>query len=154
MNIQTFQLALKSDIESHEELHPPYDNVTKAQRKALSVLKNRSDVVITRADKGGATFTCGIEEYLAEANSQLNNPNFYQDLSMDPFNDYHQIIINSLNEMLSNNMIDKETAEVLKPKDVTPRPIVRITQNTQKEHPWKACDLISKLPHYKIIMIC
>ena len=87
MNIQTFQLARKSDIESHEELHPPYDNLPKAQRKALSVLKNSSDVVITRADKGGATFTCGIEEYLAEANSQLNNPNFYQDLSMDPCND-------------------------------------------------------------------
>ena len=55
--------------------------------------------------------------------------------------------------MLSNNMIDKETADVLKPKDVTPRPIVRITQNTQKEHPWKACDLINKVSHYKIIMI-
>ena len=62
----------------------------------------------------------GIEEYLAEANSQLNNPNFYQELSMDRFNDYQQIIINSLNEMLSNNMIDKETAEVLKPKNVKP----------------------------------
>ena len=51
---------------------------------------------------------------------QLNNPTCYQELSMDPFNDYQQIILNSLNEMHSNNMIDKETAEVVKPKNVKP----------------------------------
>ena len=76
---------------------------------------------------------------------QLNNPNVYQELSMDPFNDYQQIIINSLNEMRSNNMIDKETAEVVKPKKRQTRPILRSTQNTQKEYPWKACDLINNL---------
>ena len=71
---------------------------------------------------------------------------------MDPFNDYQQIIINSLNEMLSNNKIDKETAEVLKPKNVKPqRTILLITHTTQKEHRWKACDLTNKLSHYKII---
>ena len=60
------------------------------------------------------------KEYLAEANSQLNNPNLYQELSMDLFNDYQQIIINSLNEMLSSNMIDEETADILKPNSVKP----------------------------------
>ena len=118
--IQTFQLAVKTDIENHEQLNPPIDNLTRPQRKALKELKNRTDLVITRADKGGATVIWGIEEYLAEANSQLNNSEFYQELSNDPFNDYQQIIINSLNEMLSDNMIDKETAEVLKPKNVKP----------------------------------
>jgi len=118
--IQTFQLAVKTDLENYEQPHPPRDNLTKQQRKVLAELKNRTDLVITRADKGGATVIWGIEEYLAEANSQLNNSEFYQELSTDPFNDYQQIIINSLNEMLSESMITKETAEVLKPKNVKP----------------------------------
>ena len=54
---------------------------------------------------------------------------------MDPFDDYQQIMINSLNEMLSTNMIDKETAEVLKPNNVTPLPILLSTENTQKNIP-------------------
>ena len=118
--IQTFQLAVKTDLENHEQPHPPRDNLTKQQRKALAELKNRTDLFITRADKGGAAVIWGLEEYLAEANSQLNNSEFYQELSTDLFNDYQQIMISSLNEMLSENMINKETAEILKPKNVKP----------------------------------
>ena len=116
--IQTFQLAVKTDLENHEQPHPPRDNLTKQQREALAELKNRTDLVITRADKGSATVIWGIEEYLAEAIIQINNSEFYQELSTDPFNDYQQMIISSLNEMNSENMINKETAEVLKPKNV------------------------------------
>ena len=60
----------------------------------------------------------GIEEYLKEANNQLDNKEFYQELAINIFEDHQIIIINSLNEMLSNNIIDKETSIVLKPINV------------------------------------
>eukprot|EP00112_Aurelia_sp_Birch-Aquarium-sp1_P025254 Seg831.9 transcript_id=Seg831.9/GoldUCD/mRNA.D3Y31 product="hypothetical protein" protein_id=Seg831.9/GoldUCD/D3Y31 len=91
-----------------------YDNLTQKQCEALKKVTERDDLVITRGDKGRAIVVCGgIEEYLAEANSQLNNTEFYQELTVNPFEDYQKVIINSLNKMLSNNIIDKESSDIL-----------------------------------------
>ena len=54
------------------------------------------------------------------AKSQLRNSECYQEFSTDPFNDYQLIITKSLNEMLSNNLIDKEIMGVLKPRNAKP----------------------------------
>ncbi len=62
--IQTFEIAIKQDIINHETRHLPHDNLTNKQRKALRELMDREDLVITRADKGGAIVIWGIEEYL------------------------------------------------------------------------------------------
>ena len=133
--IQTFEIAVKEDIKNHEKRNLPHDNLTKKQREALKTLTERDDLVITRADKGGAIVIWGIEEYLLEANSQLNNTEFYQEVTVDPFEDYQKIIINSLNEMLSNNIIDKETSDILKPINVKPARFYLLPKIHKKNNP-------------------
>ena len=102
------------DIKNHEKRHLPHDNLTRKQREALKKLLQRNDLIITRADKGGAIVIWGIDEYLKEANSQSSNTEFYEELLIDPLEDHQKLIVNSLNEMLSNNIIDKETSDMLK----------------------------------------
>ena len=126
---------MMEDIKNHEKRHLPHDNLTRKQREALKKLSQRNDLIITRADKGGAIVIWGIDEYLKEANSQLSNTEFYEELLIDPFEDYQKIIVNSLNEMLSNNVIDKETSDILKPVNVKPARFYLLPKIHKKNNP-------------------
>ena len=59
------------------------DNLNPAERRALSQLRSRTDIVIKPADKGSATVVIGRETYLTEANRQLNDQRFYRKLEKD-----------------------------------------------------------------------
>ena len=43
----------------------------------MQSLQKREDIIITKADKGGATVIIDVEDYITEANSQLENTEFY-----------------------------------------------------------------------------
>ena len=113
-------MAIKEDIKNHKKRNLPHDNLTKKQREALKELSTREDMIITQADKGGATVIWGIEEYLKEANVQLNNEEFYHELPADPFEDHQNTIAHSLNDMVGRKLIDKETSDILKPRNAKP----------------------------------
>ena len=118
--ILTFELAVNDDIKKYsiEQGHvktPPRDNLTPKQRQAIQELRGTDDIIITQADKGGSTVIWGIEEYLEEAYSHLNNTAFYRELPSDPSTEHKDIINNSLDKLCANNLIDKKTRDVLKP---------------------------------------
>ena len=118
--ILTFELAVNNDIDKHSGLRhkkKTKDNLTPKQRIALDELKNTDDLIITQADKGGSTVIWGIEEYLQEAYSQLNNTAYYEELPSDPSSTHQNIINNSLNKLHSENLIDKATRDTLKPSN-------------------------------------
>ena len=52
--------------------------------KHFLIYKKRNDIIITRADKGGAVVILGIKDYIDEANRQLNDTNNYEQLDFDP----------------------------------------------------------------------
>ena len=69
------------------------DNLTKPERQALGQLKLRDDIIIMRADKGGAVVIMDIIDYVKEGNRQINNTNYYAELSYDP-TIQHEVITN------------------------------------------------------------
>ena len=50
----------------------------KGEINALRNLLERENIIVMRADKGGATIIWGIDEYLTVADNQLNNTTFYR----------------------------------------------------------------------------
>ena len=60
------------------------DNIGSNERRALSSLRKRTDIVIKRADKGSATVVMSKDDYLTRVMSHLNNMQFYEKLSDDP----------------------------------------------------------------------
>ena len=62
----------------------PRDNLTKSELEALLNLQKRNDIIITKADKGGAVIILDIQDYIDEANRQLNDNNNYEQLDFDP----------------------------------------------------------------------
>ena len=100
----------------------PQDNLSTKERKALKDLSSRDDIIITKADKGGATVTMDVNDYVDEANRQLQDTQYYRKLNYDPTEDHANIIRNTLEEFKKNNELDEDIAEGLKPLEPrTPR---------------------------------
>ena len=83
------------------------------ERRALSDLQKHDDIIITKADKGGATVIIDVKDYITEANSQLENTEFYQKLNFCPTEGYSSIVNNRLDELTEEGDFSQEIAEGL-----------------------------------------
>ena len=62
------------------------------------------------------------EDYLKEGSRQLNDTNYYQKLNKDPTEDHEKLINNTIDDLVSENAVNEETASLLLPnKSRTPR---------------------------------
>ena len=69
--VETFVAAIKRDFENSTLKKQPKDNLTPGKRKALHDFQMRDDIIITKADKGGATVIWDVKDYLKEAENNL-----------------------------------------------------------------------------------
>ena len=60
------------------------DNLSNRERSALQRLENRKDIVIKKADKGGATIILDSKDYLEEGVRQLIDEKYYEKLDHNP----------------------------------------------------------------------
>ena len=81
-------------------------NIDTQQRKELLLLSKNDNVIITPADKGGATVLMHTKAYLTEANRQLNDASFYQPIQT-PLTAYNYDCVDViLRRMLSMGQIN------------------------------------------------
>ena len=95
-------------------------NLTIAERKALDELRDRTDLVITNADKGGAVVIQDIENYIKEANRQLNDTNFYKKYEIDLTNLHCDKVNRTVEHFKKSKFISERIASMLKCKDPKP----------------------------------
>ena len=60
-----------------------FNNLTNSERKALYDLKNDKSIVIKSADKGSAVVVWDREDYIKEAEKQLDDEEVYEGVSND-----------------------------------------------------------------------
>ncbi|XP_069103778.1 uncharacterized protein [Argopecten irradians] len=82
-DLDSFLNITQYHIETDQRPRPKHTNIPSAQRKALLNLKNNSEIVIKPADKGGAIVVQSWDDYILEANRQLNNLDHYLELQSD-----------------------------------------------------------------------
>ena len=75
--VKTFIKFLEKDLLNNIENHVIKQNLSKEEIKSLNKLKSMEDIIITRADKGGAVVILDIQEYIAEANQHLEDQHIY-----------------------------------------------------------------------------
>ena len=90
---------------------PPCMSLIKPRRN----LRQRTDIVIKPADKGSAVVVLSKEDYLKEADWQLNNQDYYQKLDVDPTHQYVSEVKSYINSMFTRGQIDKQTKIFLTP---------------------------------------
>lgn len=93
------------------------DNLTKEERTSLFNIKNNQDIIIKPADKGGATVIMNKENYILEAERQLNDSKYYVKLNKPIYLNNIPVINTILGNMLRDKYISKEQLKYLSGPD-------------------------------------
>ena len=101
------------EIEEKIKKAVPKSNLIKNETDALQQLSQRDDNIITKADKGGAVVIIDVDDYIREANRQLNNTDFYKKIPNDPTESNRNKLTNTLNEFKLQRLLDDTTAKNL-----------------------------------------
>ena len=82
--------------------------MSKKEEDALQNLSKRDDIIITKADKGGAVVIVDVDDYIQEANRQLDNKEFYKKLTIDT-TEINRIKVNrTINELKSSHLLNEK----------------------------------------------
>ena len=112
--INTFCEAITRETQNQPNQRKPQNNLTKEQIEVIKELKSRDDVIITKADKGGAVVIMDVTSYIAEADRQLNNEEFYKKITHDPTQLHAERINNTIDQLKGEGLISEKVAKGLK----------------------------------------
>ena len=114
--VETYIEATKNALETEEQNNNNnkyYNNLTKGERKALKELADRNDIIITKADKGGAVVIIDVEDYVKEAEHQLSNKDGYKKLQYDPTQTHSRLVNDTITRLKNDKLITENIAKGL-----------------------------------------
>ncbi len=111
-HIKLFSYELDKEIKSFLP-NPISSNISHSEKEALLALKNNSSIVIKKADKGATTVILDRTNYINEAENQLKNSKFYEEISNDLDLKTREFINKELLDMLEKGFIKKSQYEFL-----------------------------------------
>jgi hypothetical protein len=98
------------------------ENMSKTETTALKNLSKLNNIIIKPADKGGATVIMDLENYLLEAQRQLSDRNYYQQLTGPTYLNNIIKIHEILESLQSGGYISAKQLDYLSgPKECDPR---------------------------------
>ena len=97
-----------------QEVKTNRKNLSKKEIKAMEDLKKREDVVICKADKGGAVVICSVKDYIKEADRQLTDRNFYKKLPHNPTSEHAALVDNAIDNLKIQGKLDGKMADKMK----------------------------------------
>ena len=80
----------------------------------MEVLGNRDDIIITKADKGGAVVILHVENYIKEAHRQLNDEQCYKRLNSDPTKHHAVKVHEAIDKFRIEGLLTEKVASGLK----------------------------------------
>ena len=92
---------------------PEKQNLTKEEKKAMTDLKQNTDIVIKPADKGSAVVIQNKEDYIKEGLRQLNDQNFYQEVPDDLTGTHNEHVQQLIQNLLLKEEITEKCADYL-----------------------------------------
>ena len=114
--LETFFKCVQNDIGKYIPREPRVKNVTKSEKEAITSLGNDPNIVIKKADKGSAVVIMNTVDYIAEAERQLSDTNFYLKQPIDLTETHSQKITEYLESMLASGEIDEKIFDSIKPQ--------------------------------------
>ena len=114
-SVDTFIDLVNNDLKAMNPKHKQTDNLSQKEKEALEILRNRTDIIITRADKGGAVVIMDIETYIQEAEKQFNDTNYYTKLPHDVTQLHEEKVKHTLNTLKSTCDLKENIKEGLMP---------------------------------------
>ena len=108
---ESFKNNMKKILETNQKnmnKNENKKNLNKKEREVLEALKNRTDIIITNADKGGALVINDVKAYLSEANRQLSNKDHYKKLNYNPTSENGALVENAIDSLRLDGSLDEK----------------------------------------------
>ena len=97
-----------------KQLHP---NLDKGEREAIKELSKSEDIIITDADKVGAVAVADMDDYIKEAERQLNDKGNYHILPQDPTLVNNSLVNQAIDRCKKEKLITDKIVDRLKTSD-------------------------------------
>ena len=113
--VKTYIEKVRNDFDSyHSESPRSRPNLTQGEREAMEDLASRDDILISKADKGGAVVIQDADDYVKEANRQLGNEEFYRQVDRDLTKEHTDIVNATIEQFATEKLIPEKTAKALR----------------------------------------
>ena len=76
-------------------------------------MADRNDIIITKADKGGAVVIIDVDDYVKEAEHQLSNKAVYKKLQYDPTQRHTRLVNDTITRFKNDKLITENIAKGL-----------------------------------------
>ena len=100
-------------------------------------LSIRDDITITKTDRGGAVVILDVDDYISEANQQLNNKEFYKEVLNDPTELNRKKVNNAIKERKYARLLDKNIATKLEVQEARTQAFYMFPKLHKPENPGK-----------------
>ena len=132
--IETFIDSFQRQIDQNPLVTKPWKtyNLSVEERLALQQLKQRKDIIIIKADKGGAVTILNPKDYITDVYKQLNNAQCYKKLMHDPTYQHAKPINGTIDMFKANHNLPEKGLKSHNPKT----PMLKQPPKVHKEnHP-------------------
>ncbi|CAJ0935390.1 unnamed protein product [Ranitomeya imitator] len=131
--LDSFQECIEEDLielKKKSSCNHNRPNLSKLERKALEEIRGNQDLMVRRADKGGAVVLLNAGLYVQQNMVMLNNSNTYRRLQHDPTELFQKKLKHLLSEGFAIGALDKKLSEDL----FVEHPIIPIFHSLPKIH--------------------
>ena len=125
------ELKEKRDISDNKG----YNNLSKDERIAMKELSDHTDIIITKADKGGAVVFMDVKNYINEAHRQLNNKDHYKILNKDPTTTNAKLVNDTIQRFKKEKLLGEKIADDLKVSNPKTPKFYMEQKNHKKDNP-------------------
>lgn len=84
--------AVTHDVLQNNKRYKYRSNLSPVEQEALKSLRQDDTIVIKKSDKSSIVVVMNRDDYIAEANRQLNNSKYYKKLDENPYHKFKQEI--------------------------------------------------------------
>ena len=117
----------------------PKSHLSVQEKEAVKEFASRNDLIITKADKGGATVIQDINSYIQEVTRQRGNSNFYRKSSMNLTLGHNTKISIVIGNFKKQNLMTEKTVTSLKIENQETPKFYTYPKIHKTRKPWSTC---------------
>ena len=116
LTIETYIEATEKELKQQGDIseNKGYNNLSKVERIAMKELGDHTDIIITKADKGGAAVIMDVKYYINEAHRQLNSKDHCKILNKDPTTNNAKLVKDTIQRFKKEKLLKEKIADGLK----------------------------------------
>ena len=134
--VKTYIQKVRNDFDSYISTpNSSRPNLSPGEKEAMDDLAGRDDIIISKADKGGAVVIQDVDDYIQEANRQLGNSEFYRKVDRDLTKEHSDQVNETIKTFADQKLISEKAAKALRAENAKTPKFYMLPKVHKANHP-------------------